>query len=206
MKDWKDRIQSAFAQDLPGAKAHQAIMSYARDGASEVRAKGESFREGGVLALVYPKDNIAHLNFILRPTYDGVHSGQVAFPGGKREDADRDLEDTALREANEEVGIIPQKVDVIGSLTEVYIPPSNFIVRPYLAIAEERPDFIADEREVEAILEYPLEAFLHASSITQERISIPNLGNVKVGAFKPGEHVIWGATAMMLAELRQMLS
>lgn len=191
---------------LPGAKAHRLVMSYLRDDAMTVRRSGRSYKEGAVLVLLYPHRDALQTVLILRPEYEGVHSGQVAFPGGRREPEDADLSVTALREAQEEVGLIPEQVEVIGTLSEVYIPPSNYIVRPYVAYSPERPDFIPDPREVARVLEYDVEHFLHEKAIKDERIRLAGGAQLKVGAFNHDGHVIWGATAMMLSEFRMLLN
>ena len=200
-----DRLRNALNSPLPGMEAHQDVMSYSREQANEVRQRRSDFREGGVLVLLYPSEQDWQMILIERPKYEGVHSGQVAFPGGAREDEDASLRETALREANEEVGLDTSKVKVLGALSEVYIPPSNFVVRPYVAFMEDTPDLLKDEREVEQILHAPVNNFLLPNAIQEEKIQLYTGVNLNVGAFKHQGHIIWGATAMMIAEFRRLL-
>jgi 8-oxo-dGTP pyrophosphatase MutT (NUDIX family) len=110
---------------------------------------------GGVLVLFYEQQGRLHLPLIQRPTYEGVHSGQVALPGGGRENSDADLTATALREAYEEIGVPPGEVTVLGRLTKLYIHPSNYVVTPTVAWTPQRPAFRLDPYEVAALLEVP---------------------------------------------------
>ncbi len=163
-------------------------------------------RQAGVLALCYPDtEERARLLLILRPTYAGVHSGQVAFPGGSREAGDSDLLATALREAREEVGLPPSQVSPLRALTPLYIPPSNFEVSPYLGVTDRPQVFRRQPSEVASLIEVPLELLLDARSITTRRLSTSYARDIEVPAFLLEGHVVWGATAMMLNELRLLL-
>ena len=164
-------------------------------------------REAGVLALVYPNpEKEAMLLFILRRTYSGVHSGQMAFPGGKKESSDQDLWETALRETEEEVGVPRQVVQYLTKLTEVYIPPSNFLVQPYLGWCEEKPPLAKQEEEVEEIIEISVgELFARKSHINTE-ISTSYANKMEVPAYHVQNQIIWGATAMMLSEIEALFA
>lgn len=163
-------------------------------------------KQAAVLSVFYPglKDETKFV-LILRKTYKGVHSNQVGFPGGRVEEDDIDLMHTALRETEEEVGIPRQEVQVIKELTKLYIPPSNFWVQPYLGIMEKTPNLVPQEAEVEAILEIDLEEFLSDSCMIRQTLSTSYAKNVNVPAFLLGGHVVWGATAMMLSEMKDIL-
>ena len=158
------------------------------------------------MALFYP-DQTALTKFllILRNTYPGIHSNQIGFPGGSVEPGDVGLKDTALREMHEEVGVVPQSVQVIRSLTELYIPPSNFEVFPYMGWIAETPLFRPDNHEVEAIVEVHLSHLLDPSRKTTERVTTSYASNVEVPVFDLGGHTVWGATAMMLNEIREII-
>lgn len=163
-------------------------------------------RQAGVLALCYPDAELqARLLLILRPTYRGVHSGQVAFPGGSMEAGDADLLATALREAREEVGLPPAQVNPLRALTPLYIPPSNFEVSPYLGVCDRPQVFRRQPSEVESLIEVPLERLLDARSLTTRRLTTSYARDIEVPAFLLQGHVVWGATAMMLNELKLLL-
>lgn len=163
-------------------------------------------RQAAVMALFYPDGkNDTHMVLILRKTYKGVHSNQVGFPGGKVEKEDRDLAHTALRETEEEVGVSQEDIIVLRELTNIYIPPSNFWVQSFIGYTHYHPTFIAQEDEVEAIIEVPLKDFLSDKALIKERISTSYMDEVEVPAYKLKKHTVWGATAMMLSEIRSLL-
>ena len=163
-------------------------------------------KQAGVLALFYPDTNKkTNLVLILRKTYKGVHSAQVAFPGGKLEAQDESLKITAIRETYEEVGVPMHHIEIVKTLSQVYIPPSNFYVQPFIGITSKTPKFIKQEDEVEAILEIALEHFLDKNSIITKKVSTSYGVEVEVPAFNLNNHVVWGATAMMLSEIKDLL-
>jgi 8-oxo-dGTP pyrophosphatase MutT (NUDIX family) len=162
-------------------------------------------KEAAIMMLIYPKNNISHLALILRTSYNGVHSSQVAFPGGKVENFDENYKQTALRETHEEVGIHPDKINVVRDFTPIYIPPSNFMVYPFLGYSETELTFIADKDEVAGIIELPLSEFLNDNTIVITNMSTSYNKNIDVPTFKIQEHYVWGATAMMMSELKDVL-
>ena len=198
--DLKNRLNN----ELPGDLAHQKMMSYNRPLASEVK-KNKAYRESAVLILFYPINEIPHVVFILRQSYDGVHSAQVGFPGGKKEETDRDLVQTALREANEELKILDKEVFIIGELSELYVPPSNFLISPFIGYTNTRPTFVKDEYEVAEIIEVPIHDILGNEYLTTTTISLPNGANLKVPCFQFNNRIVWGATAMIVQELIDLL-
>jgi 8-oxo-dGTP pyrophosphatase MutT (NUDIX family) len=157
-------------------------------------------RRGGVLALFYPQGDRLHLPLILRPTYTGVHSGQVGFPGGGFDPLDTDLTATALREAYEEVGVHPSEVTVLGHLTPLYVFASNYLVLPTVAWTDYRPDFRPDPYEVAQLIETPLLDLLDEKNWRIETWDLRGRAG-EVPFFAIQGHAIWGATAMMLSEL-----
>ena len=161
--------------------------------------------KAGVMAVFYPNNlGKTHLVLILRKTYKGVHSNQIGFPGGRVEPEDESLEQTALRETEEEVGIPRNKIEVIRELTRLYIPPSNFWVQPYLGLLEETPTLIPQESEVERILEVDLDHFLDHSNFVTEELSTSYASRMRVPAFRLNKQIVWGATGMMLSEIREI--
>lgn len=172
----------------------------------EHNIKRENPRKAGVMALFYPNDERrTSLLLILRKTYKGVHSNQIGFPGGKVEKEDLDLAATALRETYEEVGVPPEKVHVIKSLTEIYIPPSNFEVQPFIGLYQKSIPFILQESEVEALVEVSLTDFMDDSKIFMQKLNTSYAENIDVPAFKLNGYTVWGATAMMLSEIKELI-
>lgn len=158
-----------------------------------------------VLMLLYPKNDVTHLALIVRNSYPGVHSSQIGFPGGKVEESDANLEETALRETHEEVGISPDKVEIIKPFSQIYIPPSNFLVAPFMGISHQELTFIPDLDEVKRVLEFPLEAFLDDNTITNVKMTTSYATDIEVPAFMVEKYVVWGATAMMMSELKEAI-
>ncbi len=162
-------------------------------------------REAAVLMLFYPKDKETHLALIVRNTYPGVHSSQIGFPGGKVEVTDKNLEETALRETHEEVGVSPEKVEIIKPFSKIYIPPSNFLVSPFMGISHHELSFIPDLDEVKRVLEFPLVQFLDENRITRVKMTTSYATDIEVPAFMVDKYIVWGATAMMMSELKETI-
>jgi len=158
------------------------------------------------MILFYPDHNDqTHLVLILRKSYKGVHSNQVALPGGKVEEEDADLIETALRETEEEIGVKASTIEVIRPMTELYIPPSNYIVQPTLGKVDYLPKFKPQITEVEKIIPVKLEDLLHSSNIKPGLIKTSYAGQKEVMSYQVNGYTIWGATAMMLSELQVLL-
>ena len=163
-------------------------------------------KRAGVLVLFYPDlKGLTRLVLILRKTYEGVHSAQVGFPGGKLEPQDKNLKAAAVRETYEEIGVLIEDIEVICELSEVYIPPSNFYVQPFIGLSRATPNFVKQEDEVEDILEIDLQDFLDDKSLITRMVKTSYSIEVEVPAFKLNSHVVWGATAMMLSEVKDLL-
>lgn len=162
-------------------------------------------RRAAVLMLVYPQDGQATLVLIRRNEYKGVHSSQIAFPGGKIESFDATPLHTALRETSEEVGVDAASVELVRQFSRVYIPPSNFEVTPFLSFVDTEPEFLADPREVAEVISYPLADLLNDDLIVNTRMSTSYTESIIVPTFQAGIHTVWGATAMMLSELKEVL-
>jgi 8-oxo-dGTP pyrophosphatase MutT (NUDIX family) len=162
-------------------------------------------RKAAVMMLFYPKNDQTHLVLILRNSYSGVHSSQIAFPGGKVELDDESLAHTALRETHEEIGIHPDQIKVIKAFTEIYIPPSNFLVAPFLGISHSELIFTEQIEEVAGIIELPLTELLKEETVVIRKMNTSYGENIQVPSFKIDEHYVWGATAMMLSELKEVL-
>lgn len=167
----------------------------------------ENARPSAVLCLLYPIETALNMLLIRRIEDGKAHSGQISFPGGRQDPTDADLRVTALREANEEVGIMSAVVDIIGALTPLYIPVSNFQVYPFVGFATQRPEFNLSQSEVAGILEPSIDLLLHPESKTVVNVTSPALPdvNMKVRAYRLEENIVWGATAMIISELEAIL-
>jgi len=206
-KEFKDKVSNLKNLDLPGVEAQHKLAPLLRiQELARTDINSKKPNKAGVMALFYPnKEEITNLVLILRKTYKGVHSNQVAFPGGRVEDFDKNLKHTALRETEEEVGIPKKDVEVIKKLTKLYLPPSNFWVHPYVGLMSKTPNLIPQESEVEKILEVDLEDFMDEKNLISQQLSTSYAKNIQVPAFQLNGHVVWGATAMMLSELKDLL-
>lgn len=194
--------------ELSGEDSHAKMSPpYRLELAEKMKKKSETARKAGVMALFYPNTNDkTYLVLILRKTYKGVHSAQVGFPGGKYEDEDHnDLMQTAVRETEEEIGVSRKHIEVLKKMSPLYIPPSNFMVHPYIGISKEYLIFAKQDEEVEAIIEVKLSDFLSENKTLTTRVPTSFGVQVDVPAFKFNGHIVWGATAMMLGEIKDLL-
>ncbi|MBC3846836.1 CoA pyrophosphatase [Winogradskyella echinorum] len=193
--------------DLFGETSHAKMSPpYRLELAEKMKEKAKSAKKAGVMSLFYPNaEDETYLVLILRKTYKGVHSAQVGFPGGRYEKEDDNLMVTAIRETEEEVGVPESLVEIIKTMSPLYIPPSNFIVHPYVAVSKTTPIFIKQETEVEDIIEVKLKDFLDEANCITTRVSTSFNVEVDVPAFKLNGHIVWGATAMMLGEIKDLL-
>ena len=192
---------------MPGEASHHKMAPIERlEELTKQSLKKNKAKRAAVMALFYPnRDGETHLALILRKTYKGVHSAQVGFPGGKQEPSDISAEHTALRETQEEIGVLQQDITVLKKLTQIYIPPSNFFVVPFIGVCETTPQFILQESEVEALIEVKISDFLDDSIYCTRRLSTSYATDIEVPAYLLNNHVVWGATAMMLSEVRELL-
>jgi 8-oxo-dGTP pyrophosphatase MutT (NUDIX family) len=204
---FNEQIVKITKLDLPGEASHHKMAPIERlEELTKESLKKNKAKRAAVMALFYPSsDGETHLALILRKTYKGVHSAQVGFPGGKQEPSDISSEHTALRETQEEIGVLQQDITVLKKLTQIYIPPSNFFVAPFIGVCETTPQFILQETEVEALIEVKISDFLDDSIYCTRRLSTSYATDIEVPAYILNTHVVWGATAMMLSEVRELL-
>jgi 8-oxo-dGTP pyrophosphatase MutT (NUDIX family) len=197
-------LEERLRQPLPGLHAQLRMMPVPPPPGQKTYAEvGDDCLQGAVLSLLYPRAGETHLVFIRRPQTAVHHKGQISFPGGHVE-AGESRSQAAVREAQEEVGLIPKTAHVLGALTPLYIPPSRFCIYPFVAITNITPSFVPEPEEVDEILEIPLTHLLDESNTRQETWTF-EIGPREVPFYAFGPHKIWGATAMVLSELLEIL-
>ncbi len=199
-------IPNVLNEDLPSKSSHIKMAPLDRIKSMEDNSYDfSSVRKAAVMMLFYPKKGVTHLLLIIRNSYPGVHSSQIAFPGGKVEEIDFDLKQTALRETQEEIGIDPNDIHVIRDFSSIYIPPSNFLVYPFLGVSKTELTFTLQEDEVAGIIELPLSVLFDDSIVNIKTLETSYSQSIEVPVFQIEEHTVWGATAMMLSELKDVL-
>lgn len=202
IEEIKRKLLEVTPDDYPGHVAHMEMTPYKKD----LVIKNETPRLSAVMILVYMNENHTEILMLKRSDYQGVHGAQVSLPGGKKDETDPDLSFTARRELHEETGISSDEIELIGSLTPMYIPPSNFLVHPYLAISEKLPNVKLDERESQYHFGIRLEELLSDEYLSLTDIST-SYGKLKdVPYFRLNDEIIWGATAAILNELKKILN
>jgi 8-oxo-dGTP pyrophosphatase MutT (NUDIX family) len=198
--DFYDNLKEELKKDLPGVKAQVKMAPEFRHHSNPT----EKCRKAGVLILLYPKNKELHIAFIQRTEYNGPHSGQISFPGGKSEDIDGDIIETALRESQEEIGINSDMVNILGQLTPLHIPVSNFIVYPSIGLYPTPPIFKADPDEVKKVIEIKLNDLLDPDNCTTKEFKYGDLSFL-APIYNPKNITIWGATAMILSEFLEIV-
>ncbi len=194
-------LQQAFMHPLPGKPAQDILKPYLKIYKSMDAPQLPNAREGAVMSLIYPINNIPHILFIERPVYEGVHSGQIAFPGGKIEKTDASTLAAALRETKEEIGVNKEQIEVIGSLSKVYVLASNFLVYPFVGVLQEKPIIIPDKIEVANTLEVPIYTFFEQGIIKEKKMKSAMGITLNAPYYDIAGKILWGATAMMVSEL-----
>jgi 8-oxo-dGTP pyrophosphatase MutT (NUDIX family) len=198
----KERLKKLLKEELPGEYAHSMMMPTVRDDRLKKPSVDLMPIKSAVLILFYP-DEHGHVKFplIQRPAYNGAHGSQVSLPGGKEESQDESLIHTALREAQEEIGIDPSLVEIIGNLSDLFIWVSNFLVTPVIGITNQKPHFAKDDIEVDAIIEADLFDIIDPSKRRDGTIVARGKYRIQTPYFEIDNRIVWGATAMMLSEL-----
>ena len=205
LSELSKQLRQRLILPLPGAEAHYKMANPERRLNISRYKVPENARKGAVLILLYESEGKICFPLIIRPEYEGVHSGQVALPGGGFEPDDESLQNTALREAQEEIGIFKNDVTILGSLSSLYIPPSNFLVHPFIGMLTYKPHFVPDETEVAGIIETDLETVMDERRISEKVIRLSNGTEIQTPYFNVDNQTVWGATAMILSEVKSVL-
>ncbi len=197
-----EQVRQALARPLPGLPAMLPMIPPDRRADLYRYLTPPPCRHAGALLLLYPLAGSLHFLLTRRAESVEAHKGQISLPGGAQEDGES-LQATALREAFEEVGVDPAKVEMLGSLSPVYIPPSNFYLHPFVGYMARKPDYNAFAGEVAELIEMPLGDLLEAKAVEEDWVIQGQPRRVPFYAFGP--HKVWGATAMVLAEFAAAL-
>ena len=199
-------IRTLLQGPLPGEPAQHKMAPISRQRTAQALKEDKAPRQGAVLLLLFPVNDVLHTVLMLRPEYEGTHSGQVSFPGGKLEPEDDSLLHTALREAEEEAAIPRNKVEVLGQLSQLYIPPSRFLVSPYVGYVDLIPQFIPDPIEVQRLITVPLPTLLDDRIVGQKKIAVMNGAfTINSPVFTVDGETVWGATAMIISEFKELV-
>jgi 8-oxo-dGTP pyrophosphatase MutT (NUDIX family) len=195
-------LEKRLAGLKPGLEAQLGMCPNPRPGHQAYFEVEDTCLKAGVLVLLYPRKGKLHLVLTRRTDKVDFHKGQISFPGGRQEKGEG-LEQAAIREAKEELEVDPKSVRTLGMLTPLYIPPSNYCIYPVVALTENRPDFQPSQLEVAEVLEIPLDHLLSPQNVQKEMWTIRD-AELEVPFYSFGEHKIWGATAMVLAEFLEI--
>ena len=200
MNQFAYNLKVEILKGLPGTEVQWQMASSDRMIQNFLRIPGDDARIAAVLILLYPYNGSVFTVFMQRHNYDGVHGGQISFPGGKMEESDENIIHTAIREAQEETGIEPEKISVIGTLTPLFIPVSNMIVSPVVGWTDTKPTFNHQPEEVVFLIDADIKVLLDPAIVKTKPFSIRG-EMISVRYFDYEGNIIWGATAMMLHEL-----
>ena len=200
-----DFLEKRLRMEMPGAEAHNLMQPKMPNGEPIPMKHAKSPRKGGVLILLYSENGRAHFPLIQRPRYEGIHSGQMALPGGRFEKEDKNQFQTALRETEEEIGVDMNKVEVIGNLSEFFVAASNYMVLPVIGKIDFKPNFIPEPKEVYDIVTPPIGHLIDPSRLKEKEMIVRNGFRLQCPYYDLEGRTVWGATAMMLSELVVLL-
>lgn len=203
----KQELKHKLTKPLTGVHSHLKMAPPHR--VRELISKSDNAsnaKKSAVLIPFFHEDDRLKMIVIRRSVYVGIHSGQIAFPGGRYEEEDGDLRATALREMEEEIGIPKDKIEILGQLSDIYVPPSNFLISVFVGYLSEKPQYNIDEREVDNVIEIPFDDFFKPNVIKQKDFYV---NTIRVASQAPCFDVtnaeIWGASAMVISELMDVV-
>lgn len=206
MNEFEAKLHAMISNQLPGENAHLGMAPINRKLSSIAKAQAQDVRDSAVAIVLFEENDAFRFILIQRPTYEGNHSGQISFPGGKKDPEDENLEATAKRECMEEVGIDLSKAKSLGKLTPVYIPVSNFHVEPYVFFYPEIPNIVPDEREVASVFSVSTHELVDESNVSTMTVPLGDGFTLRdVPCFLINGKQIWGATALILNEMKEIL-
>jgi len=203
----KQELQHKLTKSLTGMHSHLKMAPEHRisDYLNEQKLVGNAHKSA-VMVLFFHDDNVLKMIVIRRSVYVGIHSGQIAFPGGRYEEEDGDVRTTALREIEEEIGITKDKIEIIGRLSDIYVPPSNFLISVFVGYIDKKPIYKIDEREVNEVIEIPFADFFKPEVIKQKDFYVNSIKTAsKAPYYDVSNAEIWGASAMVISELLDIL-
>ena len=205
MREFADSLKNKLSTILPGVIAQNKMLPSMRL-PDELLDKNRTAnrKHGAVLILLYEKDKNLHTCFIKRAEDGGTHSGQIGLPGGKHEQNDENCIQTALREAEEEIGINSCDVEVLGELTKLYIPVSNYSVLPVVGKLDYEPFFIPNKSEVNFVIEAKISELIDEKNLKIKEFN-PHSMKITAPCFALNGHLIWGATAMIISEFLEVI-
>ncbi len=203
-RDFIKHIEKKLESELPGKEAQIKMSPSDRGETKRTENDRKKSKESAVLVLLYPVNNIPFTVFIKKNKYKGVHSGQVGFPGGMRKKTDKNLIETALREASEEIGTNSQNIKIIGGLTKLYIPVSNITVFPFVGYVNYMPEFVSDDFEIDKIIPFEMTKLISKETVFLKTISVGK-HKISVPYYNIDGYHVWGATAMIVSEFISLI-
>lgn len=193
-----------MALPLPGEAAQFVMAPLSRPRMREALAAASDVRQSAVLLCLFVDAGEWRMVLMKRPDYDGTHAGQISIPGGRVEVGESHLQ-AAFREFHEEMGARVPRENLLGRLSQLFIPPSNFLVQPFVAHTDRRPSFVPDPVEVEAVVELPVAQLLNEAMVKRGKVTLSSGMRVETPYFEVAGYCVWGATAMMLNEFKTVL-
>ena len=201
-----NKLYEIDSTNLPGEKSQFKMVPSIRPNLNWDDINNSQPNKASVLILIYPdSDNESKFVLIQRSSYKGVHSAQISLPGGKHEIGESP-EDTALRETFEEIGVNSSNINLILPLSKVWVSPSKFLISPFIGVSSNKPSFIKDDFEVAEIIEVKISEFLNDDCISISTVNSSYVKDLKVPSFMLNKKIVWGATAMILSEFRDIIS